>query len=193
MALGRNRGLSVNSHGVSKFGEDRTRFVAAARYEGFYCAWGDKENVLKQQVLDLPGARMSTHELASNQLRLWLATLAYLLLERVRTVGAAGLRVGDGDGGDDSHAAAESGGASDGERAAGVCADEFGLSVTSFVSPMRGEVGGSGDRRNVAGRQAKTPKRRGALRRGARRLQNRPKSEVLSGQNPITPGAPLPF
>ncbi len=39
------------------------------------------ENVLKQQVLDLPGDRMSTHELASNR-----ATLAYLLLERVRTV-----------------------------------------------------------------------------------------------------------
>ena len=34
---------------------------------------------------------MSTHYLASNQLRLWLATLAYLLLERVRA--GAGLVV----------------------------------------------------------------------------------------------------
>jgi hypothetical protein len=29
---------------------------------------------------------MSTHDLASNQLRLWLATLAYLMLERLRSV-----------------------------------------------------------------------------------------------------------
>jgi len=31
------------------------------------------ENVLKQQVLDLQADAMSTHYLASNQLRLWLA------------------------------------------------------------------------------------------------------------------------
>ena len=48
------------------------------------------ENVLKQQTRDLQADRMSTHYLASNQLRLWLATLAYLLLERVRTLGLAG-------------------------------------------------------------------------------------------------------
>jgi uncharacterized protein YqfA (UPF0365 family) len=48
------------------------------------------ENVLKQQVLDLQADRLSTHYLASNQLRLGLATLAYLLLERVRAVGLAG-------------------------------------------------------------------------------------------------------
>ena len=48
------------------------------------------ENVLKQQVLDLEADRLSTHHLASNQLRLWLATLAYLLIERVRTIGCAG-------------------------------------------------------------------------------------------------------
>ena len=46
--------------------------------------------MLKQQVLDLPGDRMSTHHLASNQLRLWLATLAYLLMERLRRWGLAG-------------------------------------------------------------------------------------------------------
>jgi len=34
--------------------------------------------------------RLSTHYLASNQLRLWLATFAYLLLERVRTLGWVG-------------------------------------------------------------------------------------------------------
>ena len=34
--------------------------------------------------------RLSTHYLASNQLRLWLATLGYLLLERLRMLGLAG-------------------------------------------------------------------------------------------------------
>jgi hypothetical protein len=33
---------------------------------------------------------MSTHYLASNQLRLWLAAFAYLLLERLRTWGLVG-------------------------------------------------------------------------------------------------------
>jgi len=67
-------------------GEEQERFSAAALYEHFYCARGEMENVLKQQVLDLPGDRMSTHDLAGNQLRLWLATLAYLLMERLRSV-----------------------------------------------------------------------------------------------------------
>jgi hypothetical protein len=66
------------------------RFETRPLYEEFYCGRGEMENVLKQQVLDLPGDRLSTHDLASNQLRLWLATLAYLLLERIRTLGLKG-------------------------------------------------------------------------------------------------------
>jgi hypothetical protein len=69
---------------------DKTRFSAARLYEEFYCARGDMENVLKQQVLDLEADRMSTHYLGSNQLRLWLATFAYLLMERVRALGLWG-------------------------------------------------------------------------------------------------------
>ena len=70
--------------------EDPTRFTAARLYEEFYCARGEMENVLKQQVLDLEADRLSTHYLGSNQLRLWLATFAYLLLERVRALGLWG-------------------------------------------------------------------------------------------------------
>ena len=70
--------------------EDKTRFTPARLYEELYCARGEMENMLKQQTLDLRADRMSTHYLASNQLRLWLATLAYLLLERVRILGLAG-------------------------------------------------------------------------------------------------------
>ena len=70
--------------------EDKTRFTEARLYEEFYCARGEMENVLKQQVLDMEADRMSTHYLASNQLRLWLATFAYLLMERVRALGLYG-------------------------------------------------------------------------------------------------------
>ena len=54
--------------------------------------------MLKQQMLDLRADRMSTHYLASNQLRLWLAAFAYLLLERVRTLGLARDGTGAGNG-----------------------------------------------------------------------------------------------
>lgn len=70
--------------------KDHGRFIATRLYEQLYCARGEMENVLKQQVLDLQADAMSTHYLASNQLRLWLATFAYILLERLRTVGCHG-------------------------------------------------------------------------------------------------------
>jgi hypothetical protein len=66
--------------------EDRERFMPQRLYEELYCARGDMKNQLKQQALDLRADRLSTHHLASNQLRLWLATFAYLLPERVRTL-----------------------------------------------------------------------------------------------------------
>lgn len=69
---------------------DRERFTAARLYEEFYCARGEMENVLKQQVLDLEADKLSTHFLASNQLRLWLASFAYLLVERLRALGCHG-------------------------------------------------------------------------------------------------------
>jgi hypothetical protein len=70
--------------------KDRRRFTPDRLYEELYCARGDMENMLKQQVLDLKADRMSTHHLASNQLRLSEAMFAYLLLERLRTQGLAG-------------------------------------------------------------------------------------------------------
>ena len=69
---------------------DKTRFSPQRLYEEFYCGRGEMENVLKQQTLDLKADRMSTHYLASNQLRLWLTTFAYMLLERTRALGLKG-------------------------------------------------------------------------------------------------------
>jgi hypothetical protein len=70
--------------------QDQTRLRPARLYEELYCARGEMENKLKQQVLDLHGDRMSTHYEASNQFRLWEAMFAYLLLERLRTQGLSG-------------------------------------------------------------------------------------------------------
>ena len=74
---------------------DRQRFSSRRLYEDLYCERGNMENVLKQQVLDLHGARMSTHFMASNQLRLWLSTIAYLLVERLQACGWSGEAVTD--------------------------------------------------------------------------------------------------
>ena len=70
--------------------QDRSRFCPARLYEELYCARGEMENQLKQQVLDLHADRMSTHYMASNQFRLWEAMFAHLLLERLRTQGLTG-------------------------------------------------------------------------------------------------------
>jgi Transposase DDE domain group 1 len=65
---------------------DSERFNSRRLYEEVYCERGNMENVLKQQVLDLNGDRMSTRYMASNQLRLWLSTFAYLLVERLQAL-----------------------------------------------------------------------------------------------------------
>jgi hypothetical protein len=92
MAAGDNPRFVVTNLPTEGFAEqeDKTRFTSARLYEELYCARGEMENVLKQQTLDLAADRMSTHCLASNQLRLWLATFGYLLMERVRTLGLVG-------------------------------------------------------------------------------------------------------
>lgn len=69
---------------------DRTRFEPQRLYEELYCQRGDMENILKQQTLDLRADRHSTHCMESNQLRLWLATAAYLLVERLRALSLQG-------------------------------------------------------------------------------------------------------
>jgi hypothetical protein len=72
MAAGDNPRFVVTNLPVEGFKgeEERERFVPQRLYEELYCARGEMENQLKQQVLDLRADRMSTHYLASNQLRL---------------------------------------------------------------------------------------------------------------------------
>ena len=92
MNAGENPRFVVTNLPAKEFKDDkdRSRFSPARLYEELYCARGDMENMLKQQVLDLHADRMSTHYQASNQFRLWEAMFAYLLLERLRTQGLSG-------------------------------------------------------------------------------------------------------
>jgi len=62
---------------------------AAALYEKTYCARGDMENRIKEQ-LSLFADRMSTESLRANQLRLYFSSLAYVLIHALRRLGLAG-------------------------------------------------------------------------------------------------------
>ncbi|HWM89784.1 MAG TPA: IS1380 family transposase, partial [Thermoanaerobaculia bacterium] len=63
---------------------------AAALYEQLYCARGEMENRIKEQQLCLFADRTSSHALASNQLRLWFSSVAYILLNELRRLGLQG-------------------------------------------------------------------------------------------------------
>src|SRR5918995_1804900 len=56
-------------------------------YEDVYCARGEVENRIKEQQLDLFAGRTSAATMRANQLRLWFASFAYVLLEALRRIG----------------------------------------------------------------------------------------------------------
>jgi hypothetical protein len=62
---------------------------AAALYEKTYCARGEMENRIKEQ-LSLFADRMSTESMRANQLRLYFSSLAYLLVHALRRLALAG-------------------------------------------------------------------------------------------------------
>ncbi len=63
---------------------------ARALYEDLYCARGDMENRIKEQQLALFADRTSTHEMRSNQLRLYFSSFAYVLIQTLRRLGLHG-------------------------------------------------------------------------------------------------------
>lgn len=76
-----------------------TRFVttslkgnARELYDTLYCARGEMENRIKEQQLDLFADRTSTHGWWSNQLRVLLSSLAYILLQHIREGALKGTR-----------------------------------------------------------------------------------------------------
>jgi hypothetical protein len=60
---------------------------ARTLYEDVYCARGEVENRIKEQQLDLFADRTSAATMRANQLRLWFASFAYVLLEALRRIG----------------------------------------------------------------------------------------------------------
>ena len=56
------------------------RWPARALYEDLYCARGDMENRIKECQLDLYADRTSAATMRANQLRLWFASFAYVLI-----------------------------------------------------------------------------------------------------------------
>ncbi len=58
-------------------------------YDRLYCARGEMENRIKECQLGLFATRLSSHQFHINQFRLLLASMAYIMLERLRTVGLA--------------------------------------------------------------------------------------------------------
>jgi hypothetical protein len=83
-------------------GEANPRFVvtslksrecdARSLYERVYCARGEMENRVKECQLDLFAGRTSAASMRANQLRLWFAAMAYVLLCALRRIGLAHTR-----------------------------------------------------------------------------------------------------
>jgi hypothetical protein len=84
-------------------GEANPRFVvtsltaeradARALYEDLYCARGEMENRIKECQLDLFADRTSAATMRANQLRLWFASMAYVLMAALRRIGLAATRL----------------------------------------------------------------------------------------------------
>jgi len=78
-------------------GEANPRFVVTSLtraeckakflYEKLYCARGEMENRIKECQIDLYADRTSTATIRANQLRLWFASMAYVLLCATRRIG----------------------------------------------------------------------------------------------------------
>jgi hypothetical protein len=63
------------------------QWPARELYEDFYCARGECENRIKEAQLDLFADRLSAATFRANQLRLWLASAAYVLMHALRRIG----------------------------------------------------------------------------------------------------------
>ena len=66
-----------------------TEIAAQHLYEAIYCARGEMENRIKECQLDLFADRTSAATMRANQLRLWFASMAYVLMCALRRIGLA--------------------------------------------------------------------------------------------------------
>ncbi len=71
----------------------RSRREAKRVYRRIYCARGDMENRIKEQQLDLFADRTSAHTMRANQVRLYISSIAYVLLSTIRRKALAGTKL----------------------------------------------------------------------------------------------------
>ena len=64
-------------------------------YEEVYCARGEMENRIKECQMDLFADRTSAATIKANQLRLWFASMAYVLLDSLRRIGLQATELAD--------------------------------------------------------------------------------------------------
>ncbi len=69
------------------------RYDARTLYEDLYCARGEMENRIKECQLDLFADRTSARTMRANQLRLWFASFAYVLVCALRRIGLKATRL----------------------------------------------------------------------------------------------------
>jgi hypothetical protein len=78
---------------VTSFATDAVS--AGKLHADYYCPRGEMENRIKEHQLDLFSDRTSTHAFESNQLRLWLSSFAYVLMQSLRQHGLAKTELAD--------------------------------------------------------------------------------------------------
>lgn len=64
-------------------------------YDNVYCQRGEAENRIKEAQVGLFATRTSCHQFQSNQLRVLLAALGYVLIERLRALALQGTKLAD--------------------------------------------------------------------------------------------------
>ena len=67
--------------------------VAQELYDDLYCQRGEAENRIKEAQVGLFATRTSCHHFQSNQLRMLLAALGYVLIERLRALALVGTKL----------------------------------------------------------------------------------------------------
>ena len=87
----RRRGQSALRRHLAQAAEAAAQHL----YEAIYCARGEMENRIKECQLDLFADRTSAATMRANQLRLWFASMAYVLLCALRRIGLAHTQFAD--------------------------------------------------------------------------------------------------
>lgn len=90
IAKGEHTGTGPNPRFIVTSLKCRTIEDAKRLYCKLYCARGDMENRIKEQQLYLFADRTSAHTMRANQIRLYLSSLAYVLMHAVRRLGLKG-------------------------------------------------------------------------------------------------------